>query len=135
MAVRWHTVYVTSTRQTQMLDVTEEVSRVCQDAPGKDGLLFVYCPHTTAGVIIQEAERGLLHDLEAWLARAVPQQEGYHHDRVDDNAASHLRAAIAGAGVVVPVRAGRPALGTWQRILFAELDGPRSRHLEVGVLT
>jgi len=135
MAVRWHTVEVTSTRHTQTLDVTEEVLRACRGAAGNDGLLFVYCPHTTAGVILQEAERGLLHDLEAWLTRAVPHQEGYHHDRVDDNAASHLRAVLAGASVIVPLRAGRPALGTWQRILFVELDGPRSRHLQVGVLT
>ncbi len=133
MPSKWQTVSVTSTQRTQLLDITEAVAHACGD--GGDGLVVVYCPHTTAGVLIQEAESGLLSDLEAWLSRAVPDDGGYRHDHVDDNAASHLRAVIAGASVVVPVRAGRLALGTWQRILFVELDGPRERQVDFGVVT
>ncbi len=133
MTIKWQTVSVTSTQRTQLLDITQAVARVCGD--GSEGLAVVYCPHTTAGVLIQEAESGLLRDLEAWLSRAVPDDGGYRHDRVDDNAASHLRAVIAGASVIIPMTGGRLRLGTWQRVLFVELDGPRRREVNVGVVT
>ncbi len=134
MPIKWQTVNVTSAQRTQLLDITDAVARACRDADA-DGLAVVYCPHTTAGVLIQEAEPGLMHDLEAWLARAVPEDAGYRHDRVDDNATSHLRAVVAGASVIIPVRGGRLRLGTWQRVLFVELDGPRRREVDVGVVT
>ncbi len=134
MATRWQTLTVDSTRRTELLDITDAVARACREGDVGDGLAVVYCPHTTAGILIQEAEPGLLHDLEGWLSRAVPSDASYRHDRVDDNAASHLRAIIAGASVVVPLLGGRLGLGTWQRILFVELDGPRRREVQVGVI-
>lgn len=135
MSVRWQTLTVQSKKKTELLNITDAVARACREAPLGEGLVIVSCPHTTAGVLIQEAEPGLLRDLEAWLVRAVPETIEYRHDRVDSNAASHLRAVLAGCSVIVPVRDGRPALGTWQRILFVELDGPRSREVLVGILT
>lgn len=135
MAIRWQTITVASTRHTELLDITDAVGAACQKAASGDGLAIVYCPHTTAGVLIQEAEPGLVADLEQWLSKTAPSEGSYRHDRVDDNAASHLRAVIAGASVVVPLRGGALQLGTWQRILFVELDGPRDRDVQVGVLT
>ena len=134
MPITWQSVQVASTQRTQLLDITDAVARACQGKQAGDGLALVYCPHTTAGVLIQEAEPGLMRDLETWLARAVPDDTGYHHDRIDDNATSHLRAVVAGASVIVPVRKGRLTLGTWQRILFVELDGPRRREVHVGIV-
>lgn len=134
MATRWQTLTVVSTRRTELLDITEAVGRACREGDAGDGLVVVYCPHTTAGILIQEAEPGLLHDLEGWLSRAVPSDASYRHDRIDDNAASHLRAVVAGASVMVPLLGGRLGLGTWQRILFVELDGPRQREVQVGVI-
>ncbi len=134
MPIRWQTVTVASKRHTELLDITDSVVAVCRKASAGDGLAIVYCPHTTAGILIQEAEPGLLADLDHWLSNTVPAAESYRHDRVDDNAASHLRAVVAGASVVVPVRDGTLQLGTWQRILFAELDGPRDREVQVGVI-
>lgn len=140
MSSRWQTVSVASKRQTELLDITDAVARASREAVSDgsgdgEGLVAVYCPHTTAGVLVQEAEPGLLRDLEAWLSRAVPQGPDYGHDRVDDNAVSHLRSVVAGSSVVVPLRRGRLLLGTWQRILFAEMDGPRRREVQVGVFT
>jgi secondary thiamine-phosphate synthase enzyme len=135
MPIIWHSVTVTSTQHTQVLDITEDIAPVCRPESVGDGLALVYCPHTTAGVLIQEAEPGLLRDLEAWLARVVPGEGGYRHDRIDDNAVSHLRSVVAGANVIVPIRKGRLALGTWQRILFVELDGPRRREVSVAAIT
>jgi secondary thiamine-phosphate synthase enzyme len=132
--ITWQSVTVTATQHTQLLDITDDVARACRSESVGEGLALVYCPHTTAGVLIQEAEPGLLHDLEAWLARAIPNDGRYRHDRIDDNAVSHLRAVLAGASVIVPIRNGRLALGTWQRVLLAELDGPRRREVHVGIV-
>ncbi|MGH2373628.1 MAG: secondary thiamine-phosphate synthase enzyme YjbQ [bacterium] len=134
MGTHWQTIALESTKKIELLDITDHVTRACQSAGPDDGLAVVYCPHTTAGVTIQEAEPGLLHDLEQWLTRVVPSEGAYEHDRVDDNAASHLREVIAGASAVVPLQRGTLALGTWQRILFVELDGPRDREVHVGVI-
>jgi secondary thiamine-phosphate synthase enzyme len=134
MPVVWQSLRVTSSRTTQLLDITDGVARACQEVGDADGLVVIFCPHTTAGVVIQEAESGLLHDLEAWLLRTVPPETTYRHDRVDDNAASHLRAVLAGSSAVVPLQGGRLGLGTWQRILCVELDGPRTRQIAVGIL-
>lgn len=141
--MKWQSVPVVSRQHTQLIDITDAVTRACQEAraigrtgdDAGDGLVLVFCPHTTAAVLIQEAEPGLLRDLEAWLARSVPDDTSYRHDRVDDNAASHLRSVVAGASVIVPLRGGRLGLGTWQRIIFVELDGPRQREVQVGVVT
>lgn len=135
MPVRWQEIEVASREHTQAIDITEGVRRACRTDGTGDGLVLVYCPHTTAGVLIQEAEPGLLEDLAGWLARAVPPDARYRHDRVDDNTASHLRAVVAGASVVVPLRSGRLGLGTWQRIIFVELDGPRRREVHIGTVT
>lgn len=134
MAIRWHTITVASTRHTELLDISDGVDAACRKAVAGEGLAIVYCPHTTAGILIQEAEPGLLADLEHWLSKTVASEESYRHDRVDDNAASHLRAVIAGVSIVVPLRGGALGLGTWQRILFVELDGPRKREVHVGLI-
>ncbi|OFX33043.1 MAG: hypothetical protein A2Z07_00555 [Armatimonadetes bacterium RBG_16_67_12] len=135
MPVTWQSIRVTSSRNTELIDITDAVARACRGSGDAEGLAVVYCPHTTAGVITQEAEPGLLRDLEGSLRRTIPQDASYEHDHVDDNAASHLRAVLAGTSAVVPLRNGRLGLGTWQRILFVELDGPRARQIDVGILS
>ncbi|MDR7518333.1 MAG: secondary thiamine-phosphate synthase enzyme YjbQ [Armatimonadota bacterium] len=135
MPVRWLQIAVTSKEHTQAIDITEAVARACAADGARDGLVLVYCPHTTAGVLIQEAEPGLLRDLEGWLAKAVPPDAPYRHNRADDNAASHLRAVVAGSSAIVPLQGGRLGLGTWQRIIFVELDGPRRREVRLGLVT
>ncbi|MFB6106221.1 MAG: secondary thiamine-phosphate synthase enzyme YjbQ [Halobacteriaceae archaeon] len=96
-----------------------------------DGVATVFVPHTTAGVVVGEAESGLLADLRSLLADLVPEAGDYRHDAVDDNAAAHLRATVLGEHVAVPVSAGALDLGTWQSVLFVECDGPRERRVRV----
>ncbi|MCK4969475.1 MAG: secondary thiamine-phosphate synthase enzyme YjbQ, partial [Thermoplasmata archaeon] len=81
-----------------------------------------------------EREGRLMQDLLDWAARMAPDGAGYRHDGTDGNAHAHLRGIMMGASVSVPVTEGRLALGTWQSVLFVELDGPRSRRLNVQVL-
>jgi len=112
------------------VDVTDRVASVIPD--GVTGTCTVFVPHTTAAVVVQENESGLRRDVETMLEDAVA-DEGWAHDRIDDNADAHLRATLLGSSVTVPVDEGTPALGTWGSILFVECDGPRSRSLSVVV--
>jgi secondary thiamine-phosphate synthase enzyme len=122
-------------RTTELLDVLDVTSRVEQAIPADldRGVCTVFVRHTTAAVVVNEHERGLLTDVERTLERLVPRGEGYEHDRIDDNADAHLRAMLLGESVSVPVVDGELALGTWQSVLFVECDGPRTRRLEVVV--
>lgn len=123
-------IEVRTSERVDIVDVTAEVAAGLPSAL-EGGLCTVYVPHTTAGVVVNERERGLLADLESALERLVPREDGYDHDAVDDNADAHLRATILGESVTVPVVDGELALGTWQSILFVDCDGPRRRRLRV----
>jgi secondary thiamine-phosphate synthase enzyme len=124
------TLSITTDTRLTTVDVTSRVDDLVPD--GTDGTCTVFVPHTTAGVVVQENESGLRQDLETML-RAVVDDGGWAHDRIDDNADAHLRAALLGPSVTVPVEDGDLALGTWQSLLFVECDGPRTRSLSVAV--
>jgi len=119
---------VSTDERTQALDVTDEVARALPD--DADGVCTVFVEHTTAGVVVQEAESRLLADIEHAVEGLVP-DEGWRHDEIDDNADSHLRATFLGSDVTVPVADGSLDLGTWQSVVFVECDGPRQRTVRV----
>lgn len=122
------TFTVETDRRTHVVDVTERVEAALPaDA---SGTATVSVRHTTAGVTVNEAEAGLLGDLESFLAGVVD-DEGWAHDDLDGNADSHLRALLVGPSVTVPVTAGSLDLGTWQSVLLVECDGPRTRTVVV----
>jgi secondary thiamine-phosphate synthase enzyme len=125
---------VTTERRTQLIDITDEVRGAVEGAGGS--AVLVYVPHTTAGVTINEhADPAVARDFESALERIVGDGWGWQHvEEGEENAPSHIRAALMGPQVVVPLRAGRLALGTWQGIFFCELDGPRTRSVYVTVL-
>ena len=125
---------VTTERRTQLVDITGEVRSAVEGAGGS--AVLVYVPHTTAGVTINEhADPAVARDFEAALERIVGGEWGWQHvEEGEENAPSHIRAALMGPQVVIPLRAGRLALGTWQGIFFCELDGPRTRSVYVTVL-
>lgn len=85
-------------------------------------------------MIVNEREGRLLSDIEKTLERLVPRGEKYGHNAIDDNADAHLRAALLGESVTIPIIDGELALGTWQSILFIDCDGPRTRRLRVSVV-
>jgi secondary thiamine-phosphate synthase enzyme len=126
---------VTTERRTQLVDITDAVREAVEGAGGAAVLVFV--PHTTAGVTINEhADPAVARDFEAALERMVGDGWGWQHiEEGEENAPSHVRAALMGPQVVIPLRSGRLALGTWQGIFFCELDGPRTRSVYVSVLT
>ena len=125
---------VTTERRTQLVDITDQVRGAVEGAGG--AAVLVYVPHTTAGVTINEhADPAVARDFEAALERIVGDGWGWQHvEEGEENAPSHIRAALMGPQVVIPLRAGRLALGTWQGIFFCELDGPRTRSVYLTVL-
>jgi len=122
---------VETEERTQVVDVTERVAEAVPD--DATGLCTVFVRHTTAGVLLQEAESGLVADIEEFVTDLAPSDGDYRHDRIDDNADAHLRATVLGESVSVPVEEGELSLGTWQSVLFVECDGPRTRKVDVVV--
>jgi secondary thiamine-phosphate synthase enzyme len=122
-------------RRTQLVDITWHV----QDALNGDGdasAALIFVPHTTAGVTINEhADPAVARDFEAALEKMVGDDWGWQHiEEGEENAPSHIRAALMSPQVLVPVSDGRLALGTWQGIFFCEFDGPRERKVYVSTL-
>ena len=115
---------VRTERKTQVVDVTREVRKALA-ASDDAAAVLVYVPHTTAGLVIQEhADPAVARDLERALERIVGEGWGWEHiEAGEENAPSHIRAAVEGPEVVVPVDRGRLGLGRWQGIFFCEFDG------------
>jgi len=130
----WKDIEIRSRRRVEIIDITDRVGAACRDLDAVDGLVVVVCKHTTAGVCINEGDTKLHQDLERWLDSLAPADRDYEHNAVDDNADAHLRAILLGHSACVPLSGGSLSLGTWQRILFVELDGPRTRELQVGLM-
>ncbi len=127
-------IEIRTSRRVEILDITPEVQREVEKSGISEGIAVVYTQHTTTAVIVNENESGLKEDIVFVLDKLIPRGAGYMHDNVDNNADSHLRAILLGNSVVVPVTNGKLALGTWQRIMFVELDGPRTRRVLVKVI-
>ena len=126
--------FTVHTRQTQeMVDITAQVGEVVRRAGIATGLCVVYVPHATAAIVINEnADPNVCQDILDALGRMVPKGV-WRHDRVDNNAAAHIKATILGPSETVPVRDGSLQLGTWQSLMLVEFDGPRERTLIVEV--
>jgi secondary thiamine-phosphate synthase enzyme len=129
-----------SEKRTQVLDITKQIRDLMLAADIKEGILLANALHTTCALFVNEFQGALVEDLRAMIERIIPDQGGYRHDdpRYSDcergNASSHLRAALLGRSVAVGISGGELALGRFQSILFAELDGPRPRTIDVQIL-
>jgi secondary thiamine-phosphate synthase enzyme len=124
---------VRSHQQYEMIDLTRQVAEVVREAGAAEGICSVYVTHATAAIVINENDDpNVCVDVLDLLARLIP--EGvWRHDRVDHNAAAHIKAAMLGPGETIPIRDGRLLLGTWQAIMLVELDGPKERRVVVTV--
>ena len=119
-------IQISSTRRCEMIDITPQVAEAVREAGVDEGLCTVYCPHTTGAVTVNEgADPDVAADILARLERLAPPDAGYRH--AEGNSDAHIKAALVGPSVSIPVENGRPVLGTWQRIFFCEFDGPRQR--------
>ena len=125
-----------STRgEIDLVDITREVEKTVEESGIENGLCLVFVPGATGAIVTIEHESGLLEDFKRALKELIPKGRGYLHDRIDDNAHSHLRATLLGASECFPVVDGRLVRGTWQQIFFVELDViPRHRRVIVQVM-
>ena len=125
---------VRTERRTQLLDVTAAIAKMVQDSGVQSGVCYVYVPHTTAGVIINEnADPDVAADIESALARLVPKESAYRH--AEGNSDSHIKAALVGTSATILISGGELELGRWQGIFLCEFDGPRTRRLRVKILS
>jgi secondary thiamine-phosphate synthase enzyme len=134
------TLTMLSEHRTQILDITKQVRDIMLSADIKEGILLVNSLHTTCALFVNEFQGALVEDLKSLVERLVPENGGYRHDdpRYSDcergNASSHLRAALLGRSVAVGITGGELALGRFQSIIFAEMDGPRNRTIDVQIM-
>jgi secondary thiamine-phosphate synthase enzyme len=127
------TIEVQTTQHTQMKKISAEIERAVVESGCKSGVCFVYVPHTTAGVVINEGDDpDVARDIEVTLDRLVPESRTYRH--AEGNADSHIKAALAGSTATVFIENGKLALGRWQAIFFCEFDGPRRREVRVKIV-
>lgn len=128
------TIIVKTDRRTQLLDVTAHVQKAVSAAQVANGVCYLYVPHTTAGIAINEcADPDVTRDIEGALDRLIPKAGPYKH--CEGNSDSHIKSVLAGGTQIVFVEDGRLALGRWQGIFFCEFDGPRERRLHVKVVS
>jgi secondary thiamine-phosphate synthase enzyme len=125
---------VPTSAQTGFIDVTAQIGALVRQRGVRQGTVFIYVPHTTCGITIQEnADPGVQHDMLLVLRRLVPRADpAYQH--IEDNSAAHVQASAMGFSVFVFIADGRLVLGQWQALYLTEFDGPRSRTLLVKIV-
>lgn len=125
--------YRLNTESEGFYDITSYVSQALAESGAESGMALVYCPHTTAGITINEnADPDVVTDLLFALDKAFPDRPQFRH--AEGNSAAHLKSSCIGASVNVIIDSGRLVLGTWQGIYFTEFDGPRTRKFYVKII-
>ncbi len=125
---------IQTTTRTELIDITDRVRGIVKESRIKDGICVVSTRHTTTGIVVNENEHGLRSDILEMLETLVPEHKNYAHNQIDNNADSHLRAVLLGNSATIPVEDGHLVLGTWQSIFFVELDGPRTRNVNIKII-
>jgi secondary thiamine-phosphate synthase enzyme len=124
---------VKTSRRTQLINVTGEVESLVRESGCETGVSYLYVPHTTAGVLINEGyDPAVAQDIEAAFDRMVPRVANSKHD--EGNSDSHIKTAMVGSSEILWIERGKLSLGRWQAIFFAEFDGPRTRELRVKIV-
>ncbi|MCM3748449.1 secondary thiamine-phosphate synthase enzyme YjbQ [Paenibacillus pasadenensis] len=120
-----------TSKRDEMIDITRRIQSHIQAAGMVNGEALIYCPHTTAGITIQEnADPDVKHDILLRLDEVYPwEHPRYRH--AEGNTAAHLKALTTGVSQTIPIEGGRLALGRWQGVYFCEFDGPRSREFRI----
>ena len=122
-----------ATERNNWIEVTGNVRDLVRESGVRNGLCVVYCPHTTAGITINEnADPDVVRDLIFALEKTYPDRAEFRHS--EGNSAAHLKASVIGNSATIIIRDGRLLLGTWQGVYFCEFDGPRTRRFYIEIL-
>jgi secondary thiamine-phosphate synthase enzyme len=123
-------INVKTNSRVELVDITDRIQAIISKEKVEEGICFLFCPHTTAGLTINEnADPSVKKDITNTLNKLVPANAGYSHS--EGNADSHVKSSLLGASLTIFIEGGQLALGTWQGIYFCESDGPRSREVWV----
>lgn len=122
MTVKTHSLKIDTTRNFEIIDITSKINELIDI---DEGIISIFSKHSTSAIVVNENEQGLLMDLENTLDNIITDKYSYFHDRIDNNARSHLKSFILSSSECLPIRNGHLDLGTWQSVFFIELDGPR----------
>ncbi len=119
-------------KHREYINITEKVAQVVQRSGIAEGMVLVSAMHITAGVFVNDAESGLLADIDEWLEKLAPYRDDYRHHRTGEtNADAHLKNLLVHHEVILPITAGRLDLGPWQQVYYAEFDGQRPKRLVI----
>ena len=132
-----HTKYLVfnTTKRRDYINITAEVARAVAESGVQEGLALVSAMHITASVYINDAEDGLIADIDEWLEKLAPTRPDYrHHQTGEDNGDAHLKNLLMHHQVLVPITKGQLDLGTWQQIYYAEFDGQRRKRVVIKVI-
>ncbi len=125
---------IKTAKRCELIDITKDVATAIRETKVKDGVAIIYCPHTTAGITINEAaDPSVAEDIAMKAGKLIGQRDmDYRHP--EGNSDAHIKSSLVGSSVTVIIEGNRPVLGTWQGIFFAEFDGPRTREALVKVI-
>jgi secondary thiamine-phosphate synthase enzyme len=126
-------INVKSRTRNEFVDITDKVQEIVREEGVTNGICYIYVPHTTAGITINEgADTSVQRDIQTALTRLVPFEADYSHR--EGNADAHIKSALVGVSKAVFIDEGKLLLGTWQAIFFCEFDGPRHRRVAVKLM-
>jgi secondary thiamine-phosphate synthase enzyme len=135
--MRFHTEYLTfrTKNHREYINITPQVESALQKSGIHEGMILVSAMHITAGVYVNDAEDGLIRDIDEWLEHLAPYRDDYRHHRTGEtNGDSHLKSLIIHHEVIVPVTNGKLDFGPWQQVYYAEFDGQRSKRVIIKVM-
>lgn len=135
--MKTHTDYLffCTEKKREYINITHEVNRVVRESGIQEGFVLVSAMHITAGVYVNDAEDGLIQDIDEWLEHLAPYKDNYRHHRTGEtNGDAHLKNLLVHHEVIVPVTAGALDLGPWQQVYYAEFDGRRKKRLVIKAL-
>ena len=135
--MKFHTEYLTfrTAKHREYINMTPQVEGALRKSGIRDGMILVSAMHITAGVYVNDAEDGLIQDIDAWLEGLAPYRDDYRHHRTGEtNGDSHLKSLIIHHEVIVPVTNGKLDFGPWQQVYYAEFDGQRSKRVIIKVM-
>jgi secondary thiamine-phosphate synthase enzyme len=135
--MKFHTQYLTFTtrKEREYINITDKVEEAVRASGCREGMVLVSAMHITAGVYVNDAEQGLIQDIDEWLETLAPRGPDYRHHRTGErNGDSHLKNLLIGHEVMLPLTAGRLDLGPWQQVYYAEFDGRRPKRVIIKVM-
>ena len=135
--MKFYTEYLwfNTPREHDYVNITNDVEQILEKSGIREGMILVSAMHITAGVYVNDAESGLIHDIDEWLEKIAPYNINYlHHRTGETNGDAHLKSLVIGHEIIVPVTDGRLDFGPWQQIYYAEFDGRRRKRVIVKVM-